>query len=158
MNLCNQLGCKGLEKTRKRPCVQLIMKSRIELVFLIQCCVVSPNELSLDSSLGFRLALNQKSIVLKRPFNLDWTLEGIPWFFPNPFAPMPYISSLHLSHGFRQERTIAKTPQLSLIALIITGLCKTSAFFSKPFCWNLGQVQTKKRTPRSWLPPRFPHP
>ncbi len=40
------------------------MKCRIELVFLIQCCVVSPNELSLDSSLGFRLALNQKSIVL----------------------------------------------------------------------------------------------
>ncbi len=40
------------------------MKCRIELVFLIQCCVVSPKELSLDSSFGFRLALNQKSIVL----------------------------------------------------------------------------------------------
>ncbi len=63
-NLCNQLGCKGLEKTRKRPRVQSIMKGRIGLVFLIQCCVVSPNERSLDSSLGFRLALNQKSIVL----------------------------------------------------------------------------------------------
>gem|GEM_PF-2312246 len=64
VNLCNQLGCKGLEKTRKRLCVQSIVKCRIELVFLLQCCVVSPNERSPDSSLGFRLALNQKSIVL----------------------------------------------------------------------------------------------
>ncbi len=53
MNLCNQLGCKGLGKTRKRPRVQSIMKGCIELVFLIQCCVVSPKELSRGYSLVF---------------------------------------------------------------------------------------------------------
>ncbi len=40
------------------------MKCRIELVFLLQCSVVSPKVLSPDSTLGFRLALNQKSGVL----------------------------------------------------------------------------------------------
>jgi len=40
------------------------MKSRIGLVVLLQCCVVSPKVLSLDSTLGFRLALDQKSGVL----------------------------------------------------------------------------------------------
>jgi|GEM_PF-2165839 len=40
------------------------MKCRIELVFLLQCSVVSPKVLSLDSTLGFLLALNQKSGVL----------------------------------------------------------------------------------------------
>jgi len=40
------------------------MKCLIELVFLLQGCVVSPKVLSVDSTLGFRLALNQKSGVL----------------------------------------------------------------------------------------------
>jgi len=40
------------------------MKCRIEFVFLLQCCVVRPKVLSQDSTLGFRLALNQKSGIL----------------------------------------------------------------------------------------------
>jgi len=50
--------------TTASSCVQPILECLIELVFLLQCPVVSPNERSPDSSLGFRLALNQKSIVL----------------------------------------------------------------------------------------------
>jgi len=40
------------------------MKCLIKLVFLPQGCVVSPKVLSMDSPLGLRLALNQKSGVL----------------------------------------------------------------------------------------------
>jgi len=40
------------------------MKCLIELAFLPQGCVVTPNVLSIDSTLGFRLALKQKSSVL----------------------------------------------------------------------------------------------